>query len=77
MSKELLENPDNAEYMSDFTNWVVSVMKGIMRLTKPVKPLLPQMKRTLREMLPIEERREIIKNCNLLTYYLTMTEIEE
>ena len=77
ITKEQLTDPVIAEAMASFTNWVLSCVKGQVILANPVKPLLPAMKRTLKDNMSIDERRQLARSCTTVKTLLDWVEVEE
>jgi len=77
VTKEDLTDPIISEAMSSFVNWVLSCVKGQIILANPVKPLLPEMKRQLKDNMTVQERRQLAKSCVTVRKLLDWVEVEE
>lgn len=77
VTKEDLTDPVIAEAMSSFVNWVLSCVKGQVILANPVKPMLPTMKKALRDNMSKDERRQLAKSCVTVRALLDWVETEE
>ena len=81
VTREELENDANMrESMRSFLNWTLQVMVGVLNCTKPSRPLLPMLRRTMKESLDTTERRQLATACvrikGLLDYIETYEEDE-
>ena len=77
LSKELLKDIEKADELAAFTDWILASFKGMIKIAHPIKPLLPTMKRTLKESLTKEERKELMQSCIKVAALLTYAEAEE
>jgi len=77
IDKAWLENEDNAGELEQYQRWIVRTLKGLRPLANPIKPLLPQMRRTLSASMSREERHELMQTCAKITALLAFTEVEE
>ena len=77
IDKEWLKDEDNAVALEQYTLWIIKTLKGLRPLANPVRPLLPQMRKTLALNMSREERHELMSNCAKITALLAFTEVEE
>jgi lambda repressor-like predicted transcriptional regulator len=77
MSKEKLSDPVIAEAMAIFTNWILACFKGNVILANPIKPLLPTMKKALKDNMTKDERRQLAGSCSTVRALIDLVEIEE
>lgn len=78
VTREEIENDENMrDSMRSFVNWILRVMEGIMTCAKPTRPLLPTLRRTMKESLSTQERRELALSCVRIKGLLDYIETEE
>jgi len=77
IDRQWLENTDNAIELEKYASWIVRTLKGLRPLMKPLKPLLPQMKKTLSLSMTKEERHEMVQTCAGCITLLAFIEAEE
>jgi hypothetical protein len=75
--KEDLTDPLIAEAMRSFTNWILSCVKGQMIMANPVQPLLPAMRRALKDNMSAGERRQLAKSCTTVRALIDLVEVNE
>jgi hypothetical protein len=75
--KEDLIDPLIAEAMRSFTNWILSCVKGQMIMANPVQPLLPAMRRALKDNMSAGERRQLAKSCTTVRALIDLVEVDE
>jgi hypothetical protein len=75
--KEDLTDPLIAEAMRSFTNWILSCVKGQMIMANPVQPLLPAMRRALKDNMSAGERRQLAKSCTTVRALIDLVEVDE
>lgn len=78
VTKEELENDESMrESMRSFLNWTLRAMVGVLECAKPSRPLLPTLRRTMKESLDTTERRELATACVRIKGLLDYIETEE
>jgi len=77
INKEWLEDDANAVKLDRYSRWIVSTLDALRPLAQPIRPLLPQMRRTLSVNMSREERHELMQSCAKITALLAFTEVEE
>jgi predicted DNA-binding transcriptional regulator YafY len=77
INREWLEDEDNASDLEKYQLWIIKTLKGLRRLATPIRPLLPQMRRTLSVNMSREERHELMQSCAKITALLAFTEVED
>ena len=78
VTKEELENDASMrESMRSFLNWTLRVMVGVLECAKPSRPLLPTLRRTMKESLDTTERQQLATACTRIKGLLDYIEIEE
>jgi len=77
ISREELTDADIAKTAESFAKWVLSCIKGHSILAQPLKPLLPQIKRTLQLEYTPEERRELAISCIRIKALIDWSEVEK
>ena len=64
ISREELENDEVMSKSFEYwMKWLMNVVIGLVRCAKPTQPLLPTLRRSLRESMTAEERRELSLAC--------------
>jgi hypothetical protein len=64
ISREELENDINiAETLRTFNSWIVSMVIGMVKCSKPTQPLFPVLRKSLKESLTSEERKQLATSC--------------
>lgn len=77
LTKEMLKDPEVAETLDNYTKWMMGTFKGLINCIKPIKPLLPTLKRALKENFSPEERRALTKHHAGIVALLTYVEVDE
>ena len=73
----MLKDIERSDDLAAWIDWILATVKAAIKIAHPVKPLLPTMKRTLKESLSREERRALMQTCAKVTAFLTYAEAEE
>ena len=64
INKELLIDDEKAAHeLSEYVDWMIGILKAIYRGGKPIKPLLPTMKRELNKQLSKDEKKQLLRTC--------------
>lgn len=78
ITKEEIENDENiAESMINFINWTLRVVQGVILCAKPTRPLYPTLRRTIKETLTTDERRQLALSCVRIKGLIDYIETEE
>jgi hypothetical protein len=78
INRKWLEVPDNASEFEVYVRWIIAGLKALRPLANPVRPLLPQMRRTLAlDSMSKEERRDLMKASARVTAFLAFSEVED
>jgi len=77
LNKEILKDPEKAKELVRYQDWILNVMKAMITGAKPVKPLLPAMRRSLMLNTTVEERRLIKQNSARMLALITLAEADE
>ncbi len=77
IDKEILADPEKAEELAGYTDWILASFTSMVKNINRVKKLLPTMRKTLAQNTSKEERRELKLNCARALTMLTYVEAEE
>ena len=78
VNRELIESDEEvADSFRIFVDWVFKSIKGVIICAKPTQPLLPALKRSLRESLSNDERRNLSNACLRIKMLTDSVEIED
>jgi len=78
MSKKLLAEDDMAALeLSQYVDWTIGLLKAVYRGGRPIRPLLPTMKRELTKQLSIDERKQLLKTCATYVVLLAHADADE
>lgn len=70
------KDEEMAQVVKDFMEWINKVVNGLITCARPTKPLLPAMRRALREDLTSDERYALGQSCLKLKALVDSVEIE-
>lgn len=77
LTKENLSDEEISDSFRVFIEWIMKIMKGMMICAKPVKPLLPMLRRSLKDSMSPEERKHLTESCVKIKGLLDYIETEE
>lgn len=77
LTKENLTDENISEAFRVFVEWMMKIMKSMMICAKPVKPLLPTLRRSLKDSMTPEERSHLNDSCVKIKGLLDYIETEE
>jgi DNA-binding Lrp family transcriptional regulator len=77
ITKESLESDDEVrKVFNSFMKWTLATFNGAYLCAKPAQPLLPALRRALREELTAEERRELSDGCVRMKMIIDAIEVD-
>lgn len=77
LTKEGLTDEEISEAFRVWIEWLMSVVKGMMICAKPVRPLLPALRKELRDKMSLDERKHLAESCVKIKGLLDYVETEE
>lgn len=78
LDKQTIEtDEDMAESFRLWIFWILKIFRGLMIAAKPAQPLLPSLRRSLRESLDAEERKMLGHSCVKVKALLDYAQAEE
>ena len=77
LTRENLTEEEIAEAFRVWINWLMGFISGAIICAKPVRPLLPQLRKELREKLSSDDRKELAQACVKIKALLDHVQIEE
>ena len=73
---DIIKNMNDAEIMRDFLKWTVMTTHALLSTGNLAKPLLPSVRKLLKESLTKEQLSELVSNTNKLAVLLTVAQAE-
>lgn len=77
ITKESLDDADIAESLRIFIDWELKLIKGFVICSEPTRPLLPTLRKNLKESLTSEERKALGTACIKIKALLDYIEAQE
>jgi len=77
LTKENLTDEEISEAFRVWIKWLMGFVAGAIICAKPIRPLLPQLRKEVREKLSLDERKELAESCIKIKALLDHVEIEE
>jgi biotin operon repressor len=74
---DILEDKEIADMVRAFVDWNLKMVKAVMILSTPMKPLLPSLKKSLKLEMSADERKSLARSCVKLKALLDHVEAEE
>jgi biotin operon repressor len=74
---DILEDKEIADMVRAFVDWNLKMVKAVIILSTPMKPLLPSLKKALRLEMSSDERKHLARSCIKLKALLDHVEVEE
>lgn len=77
LTRENLTDEEISEAFRIWIDWLMNVVKGMMICAKPVRPLLPTLRRTLKDSMSPYERKELAQSCVTIKGLLDYVEVQQ
>ena len=77
LTRENLSDEEISEAFRIWIDWLMNVVKGMMICAKPVRPLLPTLRKELKESMSPSERKELAHSCVTIKGLLDYVEVQQ
>ena len=75
--EDILNDEEIAKDFKNWINWGLSIISSVILSAKPTQPLLPALRKSLKESLSSNERKQLAHSCVRIKALLDYMEVDE